>query len=107
MISEFDKAVEAEGLESMPLIPQRLSKETKPDTATAQMLLMNEPPQTRWLLHEEDTMKRKFKFDDYEANIIIKALIELRNQLIAEGRYTDAVDELILKVTKQYDIIIS
>ena len=71
------------------------------------MLLMNEPPQTRWLLHEEDTMKRKIKFDDYEANIIIKALIELRNQLIAEGRYTDAVDELILKVTKQYDIIIS
>ena len=35
MIREFDKAVEAEGLESMPLIPQRLSKETKPDTATA------------------------------------------------------------------------
>ena len=52
-------------------------------------------------------MKRKFKFDDYEANIIIKALIERRNQLIAEGRYTDAVDELILKVTKQYHIIIS
>lgn len=42
-------------------------------------------------------MKRKFKFDDYEVNIIIKALIELRNQLIAEGRYTDAVDELLLK----------
>lgn len=43
-------------------------------------------------------MKRKFKLDDYEVNIIIKALIELRNQLIAEGRYTDAVDELILKM---------
>ena len=42
-------------------------------------------------------MKREFKFDDYEVNIIIKALIELRNQLIAEGRYTDAVDELLLK----------
>ena len=39
-------------------------------------------------------MKRRFKFDDYEVNIIIKALIELRNQLIAEGRYTDAVDDL-------------
>ena len=62
------------------------------------MLLMNKPPQIRWQLHEEDTMKRKFKFDDYEVNIIIKALIELRNQLIAEGRYTDAVDELILKM---------
>ena len=47
-------------------------------------------------------MKRKFKFDDYEVNIIIKALIELRNQLIAEGRYTDAVDEIILKLVPLY-----
>lgn len=45
-------------------------------------------------------MKRKFKLDDYEVNIIIKALIELRNQLIAEGRYTDAVDELLIKIAK-------
>ena len=42
-------------------------------------------------------MKRKFKFDEYEINIIIKALVELRNQLIAENRYTDAVDELLTK----------
>ncbi|MDO4487284.1 MAG: hypothetical protein Q4C46_11960 [Bacillota bacterium] len=45
-------------------------------------------------------MKRKFKFDDYEVNIIIKALIELRNQLIAEGRYTDAVDELLITLCR-------
>ena len=45
-------------------------------------------------------MKRKFKFDDYEVNIIIKALIELRNQLIAEGRYTDAVDDVLIKLCK-------
>ena len=45
-------------------------------------------------------MKRRFKFDDYEVNIIIKALIELRNQLIAEGRYTDAVDELLIMLCK-------
>lgn len=43
-------------------------------------------------------MRRKFKFDDYEVNIIIRALVELRNQLITEGRYTDAVDELLLKL---------
>ena len=43
-------------------------------------------------------MKRRFKFDDYEVNIIIKALLELRNQLIAEGRYTDAVDDLLIKL---------
>ena len=45
-------------------------------------------------------MKRRFKFDDYEVNIIIKALIELRNQLIAEGRYTYAVDDLLIKLCK-------
>ena len=62
------------------------------------MLLMNKPPRTRWQLHKEVTMKRRFKFDDNEVNIIIRALIELRNQLIAEGRYTDAVDELLIKI---------
>ena len=30
--------------------------------------------------------------------MIIMALIELRNRLMAEGRYTDAVDELIIKL---------
>ena len=45
-------------------------------------------------------MKRRFKFDDYEVNIIIKALIELRNQLIAGGRYTDAVDDLLIMLCR-------
>ena len=43
-------------------------------------------------------MKKKFKFDDYEIRILIFALNELRNQLIKEGRYTDAVDDLILRL---------
>ena len=43
-------------------------------------------------------MKRKFKFDDYEIRTLILALNELRNQLIREERYTDAVDELMLKL---------
>ena len=43
-------------------------------------------------------MKRRYKFDDYEVNIIIRALIDMRNQLIAVGRYTDAVDELLSKM---------
>lgn len=45
-------------------------------------------------------MRRRFKFDEYEVNIIIRALVELRNQLISENRYTDAVDELILRLCK-------
>lgn len=43
-------------------------------------------------------MKNKFKFDDDEIRILILALVELRNQLIQEGRYTDAIDELIVKI---------
>jgi len=43
-------------------------------------------------------MKKKFKFDDYEIRILILALNELRNKLIREERYTDAVDELMVKL---------
>ena len=30
---------------------------------------------------------------------IIKALVELKNALYAEGKYTDGVDEVLLKLT--------
>ena len=46
----------------------------------------------------EVAMKKRFKFDDYEIRILILALNELRNQLIREKRYTDAVDELLIKL---------
>ena len=37
-------------------------------------------------------------FDEYERGIIINALNDKRNTLIKEGRYTDAVAEVLLKV---------
>ncbi len=37
--------------------------------------------------------------DEYEYRVIIDSLNSLRNKLIADGRYTDAVDELIIKFT--------
>ncbi len=37
-------------------------------------------------------------FDEYERGIIINALNDKRNSLIKDGRYTDAVDEVLLKV---------
>ena len=40
----------------------------------------------------------KIKLDEYERSILIPALIELRNKMIEEGRYTDVLDELILKL---------
>lgn len=36
---------------------------------------------------------------DDERSRIIQALVDLKNKLIAEGRYTDAVDEVIYKVS--------
>jgi len=42
--------------------------------------------------------KAKIKLDDMERRILVKLLYEKRNELIREGRYTDAIDELILKI---------
>ena len=38
--------------------------------------------------------------DDYEKRVIINCLNEMRNALIAKGKYTDAVDELQIKFSK-------
>jgi hypothetical protein len=37
--------------------------------------------------------------DSIERTIILHSLVELKNQLIQQGRYTDCIDELICKVT--------
>lgn len=36
--------------------------------------------------------------DEYERRIIINSLNNLRNKLIADGKYTDAVDDVLVKV---------
>ena len=42
--------------------------------------------------------KIKIKLDDMEFRIIVKLLYEKRNELIREGRYTDAIDDLLIKL---------
>ena len=37
-----------------------------------------------------------------ERRTVINSLICLKNDLISQGRYTDAVDELIVKLTNVY-----
>lgn len=44
------------------------------------------------------SQKYYIAIDDYEQRIIINSLNNLRNKLIAEGRYTDAVDDVLVKV---------
>ena len=36
--------------------------------------------------------------DSHEKTTLLHSLVELKNQLIQQGRYTDCVDELIFKV---------
>lgn len=42
--------------------------------------------------------KIKIKVTPDEVNVLVFALNELRNQLIEEGKYTDAVDDLLLRL---------
>lgn len=45
---------------------------------------------------EED--KYQVSLDDNEHGIVIRCLNDKRNELIKEGKYTDAVDDLLVKV---------
>ncbi len=42
--------------------------------------------------------KIKLSVTHDEIRVLVYALNELRNSLIEEGRYTDAVDELLIKL---------
>ena len=45
-------------------------------------------------------MEKKYRIvlDDSEWKIVINALNDLRNSLIRQGRYTDAVDDIMIKL---------
>jgi hypothetical protein len=44
--------------------------------------------------------KVKYSFNESEWRLLLQAMNKLRNGLIAEGRYTDTVDDIIMKITK-------
>ena len=44
--------------------------------------------------------KKRYLYLNYEeTRVVLQSLIRLKNTLIQEGRYTDCIDELIVKVT--------
>ena len=47
-------------------------------------------------------MKKKYHLylTSDERRLILDSLIDMKNQLIRTGRYTDAIDEIIIKLTK-------
>ena len=42
--------------------------------------------------------KTHLYLDRQERSLLLHSLVELKNQLIQQGRYADCVDELIIKV---------
>ena len=42
--------------------------------------------------------KTHLYLDSQERSLLLHSLVELKNQLIQQGRYTDCIDELIFKV---------
>lgn len=62
----------------------------------------------RDFLYIEDNQEvRQMKQKDYhiylseqERSQVIQSLIDLKNSLTVQGRYTDAVDEVLIKITK-------
>lgn len=46
------------------------------------------------------TPKYYLYLTDEEYSLVLQSLISLKNNLIREERYTDAVDELIIKLSK-------
>lgn len=44
--------------------------------------------------------KEKFNLllDEFRYDLIVLSLIEMKNHLISEGRFTDAVDDALIKV---------
>ena len=43
--------------------------------------------------------KRYLYLSDTELRMVLLALNRMRSKLIAQGRYTDAIDEIIMKMT--------
>lgn len=43
--------------------------------------------------------KRYLCLNYEETRVVLQSLIRLKNALIQEGRYTDCIDELIVKIT--------
>ena len=44
--------------------------------------------------------KYNLVLDDFIYDLIIVSMVEMKNKLLSEGRYTDAVDEAMIKFLK-------
>ena len=56
-------------------------------------------------------MEKKYyiALDDFERRVVVNCMNEMRNRLITEGKYTDVIDDVLLKIidakTKKFKVI--
>lgn len=48
--------------------------------------------------------KKYYIAPDFKRRVVVSTLNELQNSLIANGKFTDAVDEVLLKVIKAKEV---
>ena len=44
--------------------------------------------------------KLRLELDSQERSILLRSLVEMKNRMVKQGRYTDCVDDVILKVAR-------
>ena len=44
--------------------------------------------------------KNNIALDDFERRVVVYCMNEMRNKLIGDGKYTDALDEVLLKIIR-------
>ena len=82
------------------LDPQaRSTKQNKTVQKQMEILMLNEDYLTENLSGES---KKKFYIvlDDFERRVVVNCMNEMRNSLIEDGKCTDALDEVLLKIIR-------
>lgn len=44
--------------------------------------------------------KLRLELDSQERSILLRSLVDMKNRMMKQGRYTDCVDDVILKVAR-------
>ena len=47
--------------------------------------------------------KLRLELDSQERSILLRSLVDMKNRMMKQGRYTDCVDDVILKVVRTAD----
>ena len=95
----FLKSLEDITIQNENEVASKIALELNSNNISTFTYLINEETN----LNIDDIMKKiKLPIKNIETNIILKALIQYKNDKLKHGIYTEPIDELILKLNKIY-----